>query len=56
VNELIGVEISTIITDSKSLSAEDSLNGFIDEEKGGTPNQEIEVIIRTQTKLQSCLL
>jgi PAS domain S-box-containing protein len=50
-NELIDVEISTIITDPNYLSTEDYLNGFIDDEKGGTPNQEIEVIIKNSEKI-----
>jgi diguanylate cyclase (GGDEF)-like protein/PAS domain S-box-containing protein len=50
-NELIGVEISTIITDPKSHSAEDYLNGFIDDETGGTPNQEIEVVSKNGDKI-----
>jgi len=50
-NELIGVEISTIITDPKSLSAKDYLNGFIDDETGGTPNQEVELISKSADKI-----
>jgi PAS domain S-box-containing protein len=42
--ELVGVNISTIITDPKSVYAEDYLNEFIDDTTGGAPNQEIEVI------------
>lgn len=41
--ELVGVNISTIITDPKSVDAEYYLNEFIDDATGGAPNQEIEV-------------
>lgn len=50
-DELVGAEISTIITDPKSLSAENYLNEFIDDGTGGTPSQEIEVTVKNGDKI-----
>lgn len=50
-DELIGVKISTIITDPKSISAEDYLNEFIDDGTSGAPSQEIEVVSKNGDKI-----